>query len=138
VRAAIAALKRLGLHPFEVFLGSLALMAGLSGLLHLGTPVAAPDQGLDPLVAVMFLWAYLASGLLLLGGIGASTGGNFEAGGLILLATASLVRAFLLFMLIGWGWDFGLLAIESGLAVWACALRTVQLINGGAVLEEEL
>lgn len=114
--------------PFELALGFVSLWSGAISFFGVTLSAQTLNQTLHPLMVSTFNLLYLLSGVFIIAGVGWGYR-NLEASGVILLATALIVRAIA--VLIGAGVNpLTLTAALQGVAFsFACVVRLVSLMK---------
>jgi hypothetical protein len=126
-------LRRLATIPFESLFAIFAVYAGVAGLLHVGTSSDALDAVIGNTITTYLQVMYLASGVLMLLGLGFGKS-KFEMPGLVFLATSVIVRGIAVTALVGITADtVGLLVLYFVILV-ACGVRLAHLLKGQVVV----
>lgn len=126
-------LRRLATIPFESLFGVFAVYAGVAGLLHVGTSSDALDFIIGRPLTTGLQVMYLASGVLMLFGLGYGKA-KLEMPGLVFLATSVLIRGIAIQVLVGITADtIGVLVLYFVVLI-ACAVRLAHLWDGQVVV----
>lgn len=120
--------RRLCHDPFETLIALLAVFTALFALFRVGgAGASAYDAVLPHWAATLFQIGYLLSGLLLLGGVGASRA-DVESAGLVIIAASQVARAIVNVALIGLA-AASVSVVFSVLVVGACGTRLWLLVR---------
>jgi hypothetical protein len=126
------ALARFATVPFEAMIAALAAYSGGVGLLRFGANTDPLSLSLPLALVTMFQAGYLIAGLAMLVGLGTGRR-NFEALGLVVVASSVLIRTVALVWVVGFTAPIINAMISSALVVLACVLRNRSLSRGDVI-----
>lgn len=125
------ALERLRTLPFERLIAGLVIISGVVGLIRTLSGEAARDpldQLLPTELVIFFEVAYLVAGVGMIWGVGAAKA-RVEALGLVVLASATVVRLLAIVVIVGITFDVLVALVLYSLVLHACYDRLQILLH---------
>lgn len=131
-------LRKLMVLPFEVLIAGFVVVSGALALLHIG------GIGQDALSVQLPSWLahttnalYVLSGLAIVSGIGFARG-DYEAAGLVGIASGAVIRGLALVWFVGWIAPIVVTLVFDAMIVAACGTRLVHIVGHKTVVLAEL